>query len=306
MAKDLEDSVPKDQKETCRHQVSSFLKQNSGAILEKGSTAPKIIVRVNSLSTGLMEKDMESVVASCKPEVLWGISVGKVETVKEIDQIDDCIGSLEGRFGFPEGSIKLLPWIETSLGVLNAAQILARHSQRLRGGRVVASCYGADDLRASLGLQRSDHPSNTSFIEMMRMTIVLHSIAAQVQPLDTPWVDIPNIDGLQHYAEASKEMGFKGMFSIHPTHIPHLNEAFSSSNRPLLVKSIRICQSFLQAVSMGKASVKVDGAMIDIPAFKQSLQLLREHQSNKAGEDQGGDNELHHSISQILEQSKDY
>ena len=64
---DMEDSVPPDEKANARMVVASFLQRLAG-------TGTRVVPRVNSLDTGLLEDDLAAVVG---PHI-YGVSVGKI------------------------------------------------------------------------------------------------------------------------------------------------------------------------------------------------------------------------------------
>ena len=87
---DMEDSVPAEEKENARNVTASFLPK----LAEVG---PLVIPRINSLDTGLLQDDLAAVVG---PHI-FGISVGKIESSKDIDQISNIIEGLEKKAGRP-------------------------------------------------------------------------------------------------------------------------------------------------------------------------------------------------------------
>ncbi|MAO89135.1 MAG: CoA ester lyase, partial [Dehalococcoidia bacterium] len=109
---DLEDSVPVSEKKNAREIVAKHIDK----ITETGIP---IIPRVNSLSTELIDDDLSAVVGS----KIWGISVGKIGTPEDLLIIDRKISQLEGKSGIKVGKIRLLVWLETALGVVNAREI---------------------------------------------------------------------------------------------------------------------------------------------------------------------------------------
>ena len=133
---DMEDSVPYSEKAVARQMISDFLPQLS-------KTGIPIIPRVNSLKTSFMEDDIRAVVGSH----IQGISIGKIGTSQDIDRISQVLADMESDLGLDHGSIKILPWIETALGIVNVYSIL-------NSSRIMGAGFGAEDLlgRARLRL----------------------------------------------------------------------------------------------------------------------------------------------------------
>ena len=81
---DMEDSVPMQEKEAAREIVASILPefQELGRI---------VFPRPNSLDTGLLERDLASVIGP----YIQGVTIGKINSVWDIDQIISIICRLE-------------------------------------------------------------------------------------------------------------------------------------------------------------------------------------------------------------------
>ena len=136
---DMEDSVAWDDKSQARQVVTDHLE-----MLEK--TGKRVIPRINSLDTGLCEEDLAAIVG---PHI-YGVSVGKINTVQDVTVISEYIGELESSSGISQGSIKLVLWIETALGLLNAYEILSSDD------RIIAAAFGAEDFTNDMGIKRNE------------------------------------------------------------------------------------------------------------------------------------------------------
>ena len=109
---DLEDAVSPAEKDSARILVRSMLQT-------MGDTGCEVIVRINPVDTGFWKEDLREVV-KCRPSMIMPTKVGGPETVK---QVADYIGDLEKEYGIPEGTVGIIPLIETALGVENAFAI---------------------------------------------------------------------------------------------------------------------------------------------------------------------------------------
>ena len=255
---DLEDSVPEQEKENARKAVCEFLSK-----VEQTHSSPLLIPRVNSFFSPHFSEDVESVLASGGKK-LYGISVGKVDTAEEMASISEFISRAEKKSGVKEGSVKLVPWLETAKGIVNAFPISSSSP------RIVGVAYGADDYRADMQISRSAEEAS----RFARHCISVAARAAGVLALDTPWVAIKDIAGLDKYVSETKDMGYKGMFAIHPSHLDNLNSGFSPS-REEVEGAIKIVEAFEEAVRQGKGSTSVDSKMVDIPVYRRSKRLLQ-------------------------------
>src|SRR5687768_1070694 len=122
---DLEDSVPVDEKVNARQVTASFLPQ----LAQPG---PLLIPRVNALDTGLLEDDLAAVVG---PHI-YGVSVGKIYTARDITHISDLIDRLEAQAGLPVGHIKIVPWIDAAMAIVHVYEICTASP------RVVGAAFG--------------------------------------------------------------------------------------------------------------------------------------------------------------------
>lgn len=67
--------------------------------------------------------------------------------MEDVKRICDLLSDVERKKNIPHGSIKLIPSIETALGVVNAYQICSSFPER-----VIAVAFGADDCMGVFGV----------------------------------------------------------------------------------------------------------------------------------------------------------
>ena len=135
---DLEDAVSPDEKDTAR-----FLVRN--AIADMGFAGVEITVRINSIDTADWKQDLEAIVP-LHPDL---IMIPKSGTANDILTVDKYIEGIEERCGMERGAVRLIPLIETALGVENAYAIASACS------RVAAIFLGGEDLTADLRCKRT-------------------------------------------------------------------------------------------------------------------------------------------------------
>jgi citrate lyase subunit beta/citryl-CoA lyase len=250
---DMEDSVPWEEKANAREVTASFLPR-----LAQGGRL--VIPRINSLDTGLLEADLTAMVG---PHI-YGVSVGKIQTVQEIAHISALIARLEEQAGVPVGQTRLVPWIETAKAIVHCYDILAASP------RLVGAAFGAEDLTHDMGIERSEDDSE---VAVARSMTCLAARAAEVLALDTPYFLFRNPEGLRQNAMASKKIGFKGKFAIHPAQIDIINEVFSPS--PTEVDyARRVVAAFDEAARTGRGSTSLDGKVVDVPVVRRARALL--------------------------------
>ena len=250
---DLEDSVPPAEKASARDLAREWVPR-------LGRRGRQVMVRVNSLDTGLTRDELAAVVGPG----LDGISIGKVESAWDIREADRIITALEPAAGLAPGRIKVVPWIENARAVM-AAQQIATVSPR-----VVAIAFGAEDYTNDMGVQRTDTGEEVYF---PRATVPVAARAASVASLDSPFVRFRDPEGLRRDAEMSRRLGYTGKFAIHPSQLEAINEIFSPSPEEVAYAR-QVVDAWDQAAAAGRGSVDLDGRMIDVPVVKRAQNLL--------------------------------
>lgn len=258
---DLEDAVPMDDKIATRALVRE-------AVPSVKTTAGRVYVRVNPVgqktdfSADFGIGDIEEVVC----EGLDGLVVPKVESPKEMEQVEEVLGKREKSLGLPKGSIKLLPIIETALGVWNAYDI-ARSS-----GRIEALNFGAGDFTRDTGVEWSRDEAELIYA---RSRLVVISKAAGVQPpLDTVWLGLDDDEGMTESARRAKALGFQGKMCIHPRQVTITNQIFSYVSSEEAEQARKVVEAFAEAQARGIASIRVDGEFVDYPIVEKAKRVL--------------------------------
>jgi citrate lyase subunit beta/citryl-CoA lyase len=249
----MEDSVPWEEKAHAREVTASFLPRLA-------QVGPLVIPRINSLDTGLLDADLAAVIG---PHI-YGVSVGKIQTVQDIVHISEVMARLEQQAGVPVGQTRLVPWIETAKAIVHCYDILAASP------RMVGAAFGAEDLTHDMGIERTEDDSE---VAVSRSITCLAARAAEVLALDTPYFLFRNPEGLRQNALASKKIGFRGKFAIHPAQIDIINEVFSPSAADIDYAR-RVVAAFDEAARAGRGSTSLDGKVVDVPVVRRARALL--------------------------------
>lgn len=250
---DLEDSVPPGEKVNARGVAQSWTPR----LAQPGR---KVMVRCNALETGLTRDEMAAVMGPG----LYGFSVGKTESVWDLQEIDRIIGPLEASAGLEPGSIKVIPWIESAKAVMDAREMA------LASPRVVAIAFGAEDYTNDMGVQRTDDGEE---VYVPRSMTAIAARAAGVASLDSPYVAFRNPEGLERDAAVARRLGYTGKFAIHPSQIDAINRTFSP--HPEDVEYARqVVAAWEEAEAAGRGSLSLDGKMVDVPVVKRAQNLL--------------------------------
>ncbi len=250
---DLEDAVAPDQKDAARVLVRNILRDLDFSKVET-------IVRINSIDTAFWQLDLDNILP-CKPDI---IMLPKSSCAKDIEVVDDYITALEESLGYEKNTVKLLPLIETAMGVENAYAIASARS------RVTALFLGAEDLTADLRCKRTLEGAE---IDYARHRLVNAARAAGVDVYDTPFTDVNDDEGIRKDAQYAKSLGFTGKASISPRHIDAINEVFSPS-----IADIRYAYEVMDAIALakeqGKGAIALRGKMIDAPIVTRARQTI--------------------------------
>ncbi|MEE2948926.1 MAG: CoA ester lyase [Chloroflexota bacterium] len=250
---DLEDSVPSREKASARDMAKDWVP----ALSRQGQ---RVMVRVNSLDTGLTRSELETLVS---PD-LYGISLGKVESKWNIRDVDRMLSAIEPLAGVELGSTKVVAWAETASALVDARDI-AVSSQR-----VIALAFGAEDFTNDMGIERSDSGDE---VQVPRSLVPVAARAANVASLDSPFVAFQDPEALRADAQKARQMGFTGKHAIHPAQLDIINEVFSPAPDEVAYAR-RIMDAWDKAEAEGRGSLALDGRMVDVPVVKRAQNLL--------------------------------
>ena len=250
---DLEDSVPPAEKLNARQTVKDL----APSLSQRGR---KVMVRLNSLDTGLTRDELSAVIG---PH-LYGASLGKVESTWDIVEWSRMAFALEKETGLEPGHLKLIPWIENSRAVMRVYDIA------LASSRIVGLAFGAEDYTDDMGVRRTDAGDEVYF---PRAAVAVAARAAGVAALDSPYVRFRDEDGLKMDIESALKLGYRGKFAIHPAQLDIINDMFSPLPQDIEYAR-RVVEAWDEAENSGRGSTSLDGRMIDVPVVKRARNLL--------------------------------
>jgi citrate lyase subunit beta/citryl-CoA lyase len=247
---DLEDSVAPDKKFEARFLVRNALRQ-------VGFNGAERMVRINQGDPGL--KDLLYVI----PHNVNLILLPKCENREQVKKVESEISRITSGYKI-KNPVYIMPIIESALGVENSYEI-ARASES-----VVAMAIGLEDYTADLGVHRTAE-GNESFYARTR--IIVAAKAAGIQPIDSVFSDVADMEALKQNVLASKALGFEGMGCIHPRQIPVISEGFAPDENEI-EKSKKIVSAFEDARSKGLGVVALGSKMIDPPVVARALKTI--------------------------------
>lgn len=250
---DLEDAVSPDEKDSARLLVRSALK-------DMGFKGVEITVRINSIDTDYWKHDLDAIIP-LRPNL---IMPPKASCAEDIRMMDAYIAEVERRNGIEVGTVKLIPLIETALGVENAFNIASACP------RVAAIFLGGEDLTADLRCKRTKEGNE---IDYARKRLVMAARAAGVDVYDTPFTDVNDDEGIEVDAQYAKSLGFTGKSAIAPRHVKVINAVFSPSEKDIEYAKL-VFEAIRLGKEQGKGAVSLRGKMIDKPIVERARQTL--------------------------------
>ncbi|HHE46864.1 MAG TPA: citrate lyase ACP, partial [Bacteroidetes bacterium] len=123
---------------------------------------------------------------------------------------------------------------------------------------------------ADIGVQRTLKGRESFWLRSM---IVNAARAAGIQPIDTVFSDVGDMEGLRASVIEAKSLGFEGKGCIHPRQIKVVHEAFAPTEREI-ERAVRIVRAFEQAEKEGIGVVSLGSKMIDPPVVKRALKTV--------------------------------
>ena len=262
---DLEDSIPPAEKDRARTLVKDALPK-----VARGGA--DVTVRINR-PWELGREDLDAVVWPG----LDGINFPKPETVDELQRVDEELGRLEQARGIPAGHVKIGTSIETVAGFFNARE-LAHATPRL-----VAIGQGSEDFTLDLEIEPT-----ADGIELFypKLFMVLLARQAGLYPMGTMRgvSDFRDLDGYRQAVKTAATVGYRGASCIHPAQVPLLNEGFSPPAAQV-EHARRVIEVYEEAEAQGRASVALDGKMIDIPVVVRAQRLMARAERIRAMEE---------------------
>lgn len=236
---DLEDAVAPSGK-------SLALAATVDALVRGGIRA---MVRVNPVDSASHDAEVKSLLAliELRHHGLLGLMVPKAEQAASLTALREAL---------PE-DLALVPLIESACGLIQA-QALAQ----VPG--VTRLAFGAVDFALDINADSDDR-----FLDAPRSQLVLASRAAGIAaPLDSPCIEIRDVDRVASSARLAKNFGFGGKLCIHPAQVAVVNTEFLPTEA-----DIEWARTLIGAEG---GAAQVDGQMIDRPVTERAKRILQQ------------------------------
>jgi len=256
---DLEDSITPERKAQARTAALEFLKA-----AQTKKPRPRLLVRINGLDTGMIDADLEAVVAG-RPDA---IVFPKAEGGASVVHLDAKLTAREAIAGLPEGGIKIL-----AQAVESAAGLFLAGTFRDASARLIGMTWGPEDLSAELGAEANRDAAGqlTEPYRLARNMCLFGAAAAKLPAIETVYVDFRNSEGLRRDTQDARRDGFAGRLAIHPAQVAVINEVFTPSPEQI-AQAKTVVAAF--AARPGAGAVGIDGKMYDRPHLLRAQALL--------------------------------
>jgi len=232
---DLEDGVAPEAKSLARENV---------ARLRDVSTEKTVVVRVNAISTGLAERDLEAAGALAAVDV---VALPKIESPDDVARARSLLPR----------ELPLHCMIESPAG-LEAAYEIAR------AAGVAGVVLGEVDLRSQNGALEEG-------LDWARSRLVNAAVAAGLpRPPQGVYTNIRDLDGLAASCRRGRALGHLGRQAIHPDQLPVIVAAYLPA--PEEVDQARATIERLEQTAA--ASALGDGTFVDAAMFGAARQVV--------------------------------
>ncbi len=266
---DLEDAVSEARKGAARGIAKDFI----GGLRPRAGR-PIIYVRINALDTPHWQDDLAGVMAS-RPD---GILLPKARSGEDVHKLSIALDHAEERAGAPKGETRIIVIASEVPASLLALQSYIGASTRLEG-----LTWGAEDLSAALGARsnrEADGRAWRSVYRMARDLCLVTAVAADVQPIDTVFVNFRDEEGLAREAREAADDGFTAKMAIHPNQVAAINAAFTPGPDQVSLAE-RTIAAF--AANPQAGALALDGQMIDKAHVARAERILARAKAARRG-----------------------
>ncbi|TGE32219.1 aldolase/citrate lyase family protein [Desulfosporosinus sp. Sb-LF] len=172
----------------------------------------QIVVRINSLQSGFGAKDIE-VISQVQPAALM-IPQASMEQLQNVDKV---LATSEEKAGLKQGSIRLIPVIETAKALEEVSSVLSASP------RVIGLFFNAEGLAKELGMTRSKEGDEILYA---RSKISMACRVAGLNSFDTAFTDGNDYEGLEKDSFNARNLGFTGKAAIDGRQIDTIHKIF--------------------------------------------------------------------------------
>lgn len=249
---DLEDSVPPAEKANARKLIQA-------AAPKVAQSGADVVVRINQ-PIELAVRDIEAAISPA----IHTLMLPKIDSAGHVRLLAELIDRLEAERGMQVGHTRLMALIETPAAFARTDEIAAAHP------RLISVSLGSEDFAMEVG---GEPATDVLFYPKQRVAIAAVANGLLAMGVIGSVADFKDLDGYRASARLARRLGFRGSACIHPNHVKILNEEFGP--KPAEVAwAKRVIEVYEQAKSEGRASIQLDGKMVDIPIVVRAERIL--------------------------------
>lgn len=251
---DIEDSVPYLEKQKSRDNIKEFAKRTdlNGKLL---------FPRVNDRESGELLKDAYQLTI----DGIHGFMYPKATKGEDIYFFGKLLETIEYEKGYPIGTFKIIPLIETAGAVINIKDICSACT------RVIAVAFGCEDYVTDL---QGKHDAEGVSIMTARSLISIGARSCGILPIDTVHIKVHDLEDLEHNLIQGKNLGFEGMLVLNPKELPLVHQYYSPTETEIKWAEEMI-QLAEEAQKDGKGVAVKDNKFIGPPMVKMAKNILR-------------------------------
>lgn len=251
---DLEDSVPPAEKANARQLIQA-------AAPKVSQSGQDVVVRINQ-PLELAVRDIEAAVSPA----IHTLMLPKIDSAGHVRLLAELVDRIETAKGMTVGHTRFMALIETPAAFARTEEIAAAHP------RLISVGLGSEDFAMEIG---GEPATDVLFYPKQRVAIA--AVANGLLPMGVigSVADFKDLDGYRASARLARRLGFRGSSCIHPNHVAILNEEFGP--KPTEIEwARRVIEIYDKAKAEGRASVQLDGKMIDIPIVVRAERVLEQ------------------------------
>lgn len=250
---DIEDSVPPLEKQKSRDNIIQFAKRSdlNGKLL---------FPRVNDRESGELLKDAYQLTI----EGIAGFMYPKATKAEDVYFFGKLLETIEYEKGFPIGTFKIIPLIETTGAVMNIKEICSSCT------RVIAVAFGCEDYVTDL---QGKHDAAGHSIMTARSLISIGARSCGVLPIDTVHIKVHDLEDLERNLILSRNLGFEGMLVLNPIELPLVHQYYSPAAEEITWAEEMIRLS-ADAMKEGQGVAVKNNKFIGPPMVKMARNIL--------------------------------
>jgi len=258
---DIEDSVPPVDKQKARDNIKQFIQRPE-------LNGRLVFPRVNDRESGELLRDVYQLTI---PGIA-GFMYPKSTKPEDVYFIGKLLETIEYEKGYPIGTFKLIPLIETAGAVINIKEICVASE------RVIAVAFGCEDYVSDM---EGKHDIEGTSILTARNLIAIGARSCGVLPIDTVHIRVHDLEDLEKNLILSRNLGFEGMMVLSPRELSLVNKYYSPTQDELDWAEEMISLA-TAAQNEGRGVAMKGNKFIGPPMVKMAEKILKKQQLIKA------------------------